>query len=403
MDEAPRRPSSGSDGRGAAHAGPGPAPPAVATRRAPRPSRRGLPQVLWRTVVKSWDDSIFGTVAPGRVLADPVAAAAAAGAARPHRLCGGWFGPDTIERDPRRRSSRSAASVFTRQRGRPDHRAHRRRRAPRGPGRDRVGRLHPVAVGRLVGDVDLRRLDRARRTTSTTVRNPVWQRLFALLLYVMFLVIAVFVLPLVALGPTLIVNVHAGVLASGGGPADRLRLPAAVALMLMVGLTTLYKQALHTPLPWYRHLPGGALAALIFLVAVHGPTALPGWDRHARLLLRRAGHAHRVPAVHVLPRLRRHSGRRVQRGAAGPLARPGDPHGPTARVGDGADQGGRDRESREGGRGGSAPRDGPDPQAGPQGCAPQARRIRAALTTSSCARRSSCTRGTRASRAWRTW
>ena len=47
-----------------------------------------------------------------------------------------------------------------------------------------------------------------------------------------------------------------------------------VVLMLVGGLALLYRQALPRPLPWYRHVPGAALAALIFLVAVPGVVSL---------------------------------------------------------------------------------------------------------------------------------
>ena len=39
------------------------------------------------------------------------------------------------------------------------------------------------------------------------VRNPVWQRIFALIIYLFFLVMAILVLPLVALGPTYLRNI----------------------------------------------------------------------------------------------------------------------------------------------------------------------------------------------------
>ncbi|WP_068064029.1 YihY/virulence factor BrkB family protein [Nocardia xishanensis] len=97
-------------------------------------------------------------------------------------------------------------------------------------------------------------------------RHPVWQRIFALLLYVLFLVAAVFILPLVALGPAMI----------GRALPDAWREPGlrlldsfyypGVGLLLIVGLTTLYKLALHRTLPWHR-LFGGALVAGVFFMA----------------------------------------------------------------------------------------------------------------------------------------
>jgi membrane protein len=96
-------------------------------------------------------------------------------------------------------------------------------------------------------------------------RHPVWQRIFALLLYVLFLIASVFILPLIALGPTLI----------GRALPDAWREPGlrlidsfyypSVGLLLIIGLTTLYKLALHRSLPWHR-LFGGALVAGVFFI-----------------------------------------------------------------------------------------------------------------------------------------
>lgn len=97
-------------------------------------------------------------------------------------------------------------------------------------------------------------------------RHPVWQRIFALGLYLLFLVAAVFVLPLVALGPTLIGRtLPPNWREPGLRLIDTFYYPAA-GLLLIVGLTTLYKLALHRSLPWHR-LFGGALVAGIFFMA----------------------------------------------------------------------------------------------------------------------------------------
>ncbi|WP_084497458.1 YihY/virulence factor BrkB family protein [Nocardia amamiensis] len=97
-------------------------------------------------------------------------------------------------------------------------------------------------------------------------RHPVWQRIFALLLYMLFLVAAVLILPLVALGPALIGRVlPAAWRATGLQLLDFFYYPG-VGLLLIVGLTTLYKLALHTSLPWHR-LFGGALVAGVFFMA----------------------------------------------------------------------------------------------------------------------------------------
>ncbi|MFQ6397306.1 YihY/virulence factor BrkB family protein [Nocardia sp. KC 131] len=98
-------------------------------------------------------------------------------------------------------------------------------------------------------------------------RHPVWQRIFALLLYVLFLIAAVFILPLIALGPVLI----------GRALPDAWREPGlrlidsfyypGVGLLLIIGLTTLYKLALHRSLPWHRLFGGAVVAAVFFMTA----------------------------------------------------------------------------------------------------------------------------------------
>ena len=81
------------------------------------------------------------------------------------------------------------------------------------------------------------------------------------------LVLAVFTLPLVALGPALIVHaLPASWFTIGSEIIDTFYYPA-VALLLLIGLTTLYKVALPKSLPWHRLLGGAVLAGVFFLAA----------------------------------------------------------------------------------------------------------------------------------------
>ncbi|MEV6427154.1 YihY/virulence factor BrkB family protein [Nocardia sp. NPDC051463] len=108
-------------------------------------------------------------------------------------------------------------------------------------------------------------------------RHPVWQRIFALLLYVLFLIAAVFILPLIALGPTLI----------GRALPDSWREPGlrlidsfyypGVGLLLIIGLTTLYKLALHRSLPWHRLFGGALVAGVFFMAASEGLRRYLSW------------------------------------------------------------------------------------------------------------------------------
>ncbi|MGX6512255.1 YihY/virulence factor BrkB family protein [Rhodococcus sp. SJ-2] len=101
-------------------------------------------------------------------------------------------------------------------------------------------------------------------------RHPVWQRVFGLLLYVMFLILAVITLPLVALGPTMIGRLLPQSWYSVGSQlVDTFYYPA-VGLLLLIALTTLYKVALPKTLPWHRLLGGAVLAGAFFILASAG-------------------------------------------------------------------------------------------------------------------------------------
>lgn len=101
-------------------------------------------------------------------------------------------------------------------------------------------------------------------------RHPVWQRVFGLLLYVAFLILAVFTLPLVALGPTMIGRLMPQAWYETGARLVDIFYYPAVALLLLVGLTTLYKVALPRSLPWHRLLGGAVLAGAFFIFASAG-------------------------------------------------------------------------------------------------------------------------------------
>ncbi|RJQ82302.1 YihY/virulence factor BrkB family protein [Pseudonocardiaceae bacterium YIM PH 21723] len=102
------------------------------------------------------------------------------------------------------------------------------------------------------------------------VRNVVWQRIFALIMYLVGLIIAIVSLPLVAIGPGLLPKLFpvswqdkvAELVANFYVPGTL--------LLLILALTTLYKAALPRKLPWHRGLPGAALAMVVFLLASTG-------------------------------------------------------------------------------------------------------------------------------------
>ncbi|WP_231702996.1 YihY/virulence factor BrkB family protein [Tsukamurella asaccharolytica] len=229
---------------------------------------RGMPQVLWRTVVKSWDDSIVGHSAQAAFWTTLSLAPLLLALMGLVGYVANWFGPDTIGVIHDRLIS-FGLRVFT-----PNVVDEIIR--PMVDGVLQQGRGDVVSVGFIIalwaGSSALSSYvdSISMAHDQHTVRNAVHQRFFALLLYVEFLVIAVFTLPLVALGPSFLIRY----IPSSWHPAvaqliDFGYLPFVV-LMLVGALALLYRQALPRPLPWYRHVPGAALAALIFLVASTG-------------------------------------------------------------------------------------------------------------------------------------
>ncbi|WP_344856284.1 YihY/virulence factor BrkB family protein [Amycolatopsis ultiminotia] len=109
------------------------------------------------------------------------------------------------------------------------------------------------------------------------VRNEVWQRIFALLLYLCGLVVLVIGLPLLAIGPDLLPEFFPDdwrpTVSSWVGT---LYYPV-LGVMIVLALTTLYKLALPRRLPWHRGLPGAVLAMVVFLVSSIGLRIYLNW------------------------------------------------------------------------------------------------------------------------------
>ena len=102
------------------------------------------------------------------------------------------------------------------------------------------------------------------------VRNEVWQRIFALLLYLASLILLVIGLPLIAIGPNLLTDFFPEswrpTLSTWVGT---LYYPV-LGVVLVLALATLYKLALPRRLPWHRGLPGAVFAMVIFLLSSIG-------------------------------------------------------------------------------------------------------------------------------------
>ncbi|MCP2178454.1 membrane protein [Williamsia maris] len=239
--------------------------PGRSASRSGPPVLRSLPRVFWRTIVKAWDDSIFGMSAQAafwQTLSLPPLLLGLLGSLG---YVGGWFGPDTLE-TIRSGIVEFAGGVFS----------------------DNVvdeiitptvndvlarGRGELISLGFVLslwsGSSAMSSfVDSINKAHDQhDVRNAVWQRVFALNLYIVFLVVSIFMLPLVALGPTYINDiipdswhpVSTNLIDFGYYPA--------VGVLLIVALTTLYRISLPKPLPWHRLVAGAVLAAVVFWCA----------------------------------------------------------------------------------------------------------------------------------------
>lgn len=102
------------------------------------------------------------------------------------------------------------------------------------------------------------------------VRHEVWQRIFALLLYLVGLVMAIIGLPVLTLGPDLLPKVFPPSWRDNISNVIGTFYYPVVAILLVIALCTLYKVALPRKLPWYRGLPGAVLAMVFFMLASIG-------------------------------------------------------------------------------------------------------------------------------------
>jgi membrane protein len=101
-------------------------------------------------------------------------------------------------------------------------------------------------------------------------RGPIRSRLLALWLFLGSVLVGVILLPLLVLGPTLLTDiVPKGQRGTAGSVISGLYYPALVVLLL-AGLTTLYRLAPPRRLPWRRGLPGAVLAMLVFIGGSEG-------------------------------------------------------------------------------------------------------------------------------------
>ncbi|WP_291415991.1 YihY/virulence factor BrkB family protein [Actinophytocola sp.] len=109
------------------------------------------------------------------------------------------------------------------------------------------------------------------------VRNEVWQRIFALLLYMASLGLLVIGLPILALGPEVLPKLFpAAWRADIAFWVDAFYYPA-IGVLIVLALASLYKLALPRKLPWHRGLPGAVLAMIVFLLSSIGLRLYISW------------------------------------------------------------------------------------------------------------------------------
>jgi membrane protein len=250
-------------------------PPHHGTQSTEPPSRRGLLPLLKRTWVKAWDGNLFSEAAEAafwQVLSLPPLLLGLLGSLG---YVAQWFGQDVINsvHDSIIEWSHTAFSnnvvddIIK----------------PTVEDILRHGRGEILTVGFLIslwaGSSAMSSFVDAITVAHDQygVRNEVWQRIFALLLYLGALVLLIIGLPLLALGPDLLPKLFPGAWRGEIGFWVNTFYYPAIGVMLLLALATLYKLALPRKLPWHRGLPGAGLAMLVFLLASIGLRLYISW------------------------------------------------------------------------------------------------------------------------------
>jgi membrane protein len=228
------------------------------------PGRR----LVVRTLSKAWDDGIFAMAAQAaywQILSLPPLLLGLLGSMG---YIAGWFGPETLV-SVQYAIVRFSGTIFS-------HEVVTQAIAPTVADVLSKGRADIISIGFPIALVAGSSAISALVDSITfaheqySVRHPVWQRIFSLLLYLGALVVMVVTLPLVTLGPELLGKV----LPSSWTPAvlnaiNTFYTPGVVVIVVL-SLTTLYKAVLPRSLPWRRLLPGALLAMLVFTVSAAG-------------------------------------------------------------------------------------------------------------------------------------
>jgi membrane protein len=237
--------------------------------------RRGPLRLVRRTASKAWGGNVFSEAAEAafwQILSLPPLLLGLLGSLG---YVGGWFGPKTIDtvQDKITEWSRTAFSESVVQ----------DIIAPTVNDILRNGRGEVLTVGFLIslwaGSSAMSSFVDAITVAHDQygVRHEVWQRIFALLLYMASLVLLVVGLPLLAIGPDLLPNFFPTAWrADISSWVGALYFPG-LGVLIVLALATLYKLALPRKLPWHRGLPGAILAMAVFLLASTGLRLYIAW------------------------------------------------------------------------------------------------------------------------------
>jgi membrane protein len=236
----------------------------------PIPSIGGSParRLTVRTLSKAWDDGIFAMSAQTAYWSTLSLPPLLLGLLGSMGYVAGWFGPETLV-SVQHGIIRFSGTIFNQEvvsqfieptvadilnRGRPDI----------------ISVGFPIAlvagssaISSLVDSITFAH-------EQYSVRHPVWQRIFALLIYLVALVFAVITLPLLTLGPAILNRVLPNSWTPTVLNAINTFYYPVVVVVIVIGLTTLYKVSLPRSLPWHRLLPGAVLAMLVFAVSALG-------------------------------------------------------------------------------------------------------------------------------------
>jgi membrane protein len=238
-------------------------------------ARKRARRLVVRTVIKSWDDNIFSEAAEAafwQTLSLPPLLLALLGCLG---FVGDWFGPQVVHLVQERIIAFSS-TVFTRN-------VVEQIIAPTVA--DILTKAHSeiVSVGFIIslwaGSSAIASFVDAITVAygQYGVRHAVSQRFFALGLYLVGLVVAVVLLPVLALGPGVLPKFFPGSWQPAVGELIGTFYYPAAAAVLVLALTTLYKLALPHKLPWHRGLPGAALAMVFFILSSIGLRLYISW------------------------------------------------------------------------------------------------------------------------------